>query len=72
MVLIGKRRLGPDIWPDTPEQAKSTEDMIRSIWGKEAHWQYKTSGNKNYLLSSSGKKARFVGPPYYYGHHVAN
>ena len=39
MVLTGKRRPWLDIWPETPEQAKFTNDMMRSIWGKEAHWQ---------------------------------
>ena len=37
MVLTGKGRIGPDIWPETPKQAKSTEEMIRSIWSKEVH-----------------------------------
>ena len=72
MVLTGKERLGPDIWPETPEQVKFTEDMMRSIWGKEAHWRCKASGTKSCPLSPSGKEARFVGPPYYYGHLVAN
>lgn len=72
MVLTGKGRLGPDIWPETPEQAESTEDMMRSIWGKEAHRQCKASGTKSCPLSPSGKEARFVGPPYCYGHLVAN
>ena len=31
MVLTGKGRPGPDIWPETPKQGKSTEDMMRSI-----------------------------------------
>ena len=44
MVLTGKGRLGPDIWPETPEQAEFTEDMIRSIYGKEAYQQCKASG----------------------------
>ena len=72
MVLTGKGRLGPDILPETPEQAKSTKDMMRSIWGKEAHRQYKASETKNCPLSPSDKEARFVGPPYCYGHLVAN
>ena len=72
MVLTGKERLGPDIWLETPEQAESTEDMIRSIWSKEAHYRYKVSGTKSYPLSLSGKNARFMSPPYYYGHLVAN
>ena len=75
MVLTGKRRLGPDIWSKIPEQAESTEDIIRSIWGKEAHWRCKTSGIKSSPLSPSGKKARFMGLfyyYYYYGYLVTN
>ena len=37
MVLTGKGRPRPDIWPETPEQAKSTEDMMRLIRDKEIH-----------------------------------
>ena len=29
MVLIGKERLGPDIWPEIPQQAESIKSMIR-------------------------------------------
>ena len=29
MVLTGKGRPKPDIWPETPEQAKSIEDLMR-------------------------------------------
>ena len=72
IVLTGKGGLGPDIWPETPEQAKSTKDMMRSIWNKEAHWQCKASWTKSCLLSPLGKEARFVDPPYCYGHLVAN
>ena len=72
MVLTSKKRLKPDIWPETLEQAKFIEDMIRSIWGKQAHWQYNAIGTKSCLLSLSGKEVRFVGPSYYYGHLVAN
>ena len=72
MVLTGKGHPGPDIWPETAEQAESTEDMIRSIWSKEAHWRCKASRTKSCPLSSSGKEARFMDPPYCYGHLVAN
>ena len=72
MILTGKKRLRPDIWPKTPEKAKFTENMIRSIWGKEAHWRCKANGSKSCPLSPSGKEARFVGPFYCYGHLVAN
>ena len=72
MVLGGKRHLKPDIWLETPEQAESTENMMRSIWGKETYWQYKTSRTKSCPLSPSGKQAIFMGLPYCYGHLVAN
>ena len=72
MVLTGKGHLGPDILPETPKQAESTKDIMRSIWGKEAHWQCKASRIKSCLLCLSSKEARFVGPSYCYGHLVAN
>lgn len=72
MVLITKRSPKSDIWPETLEQAKSIKDMIRSILGKEVHWQYKASKTKSSPLSFSGKEIRFVGLFYCYGHLVAN
>ena len=36
MLITSERRLGPDIWPETPNQGTSTEDMIIIIWYKEA------------------------------------
>ena len=72
MVLTSKRRLRPDIWLETLEQAESTEDMMRSIWGTEAYRRCKASGIKSCLLSPSGKEARFVGLSYCYGNLVAN
>ena len=72
IVLTSKGRWGPDIWPETSQQAESTKNMMRSIWGKEAYWQCKISGTKSCLLSPFGKEARFVGPLHCYGHRVAN
>ena len=72
MVLTSKGRPGPNIWPETPEQAKSIEDMMRSIWGKEAYWQCKASGTKSCPLSPSNKEPRFMYPPHCYGHIVVN
>ena len=46
--------------------------MMRLIWGKEAHWQCKAKRTKSYLLSLSGKKAKFMSLPYYYGYFVTN
>ncbi len=36
MVMTGEGRSGPDIWPETPNQATGTEKMILIIWYKEA------------------------------------
>ncbi len=36
MVLTGEGRLGPDIWPETTQQAESTESMLRTMWNVEA------------------------------------
>ncbi len=36
MVLTGKGRLGLDIWLETPQQAKSTESMMRTTWNAKA------------------------------------
>lgn len=60
MVLTGKRRLGPDIWPKTPQQAKSTKNMIGAMWNMETmHWQ-KASGRLDFLLSLTNKKAKHI------------
>ena len=55
IVLTGKGHPGPNIWSETLEQAESTEDIMKSIWGKEAHRQCKASETKSCLLSPSGK-----------------
>ena len=60
MVLTGKRRLGLDIWPATPQQAESIESMIRITWNAEAMWQQKICGKSNYPWVSTGKEAKHV------------
>lgn len=72
IVLIGKERLGLNIWLKIPEQAKSIKNMIKSIWSKEIYYQCKANKIKSYALYPSGKEAKFVGLPYCYDHHVAN
>ncbi len=62
MVLTGSGRLSPDIWPETPDQAEGTEEMMRTVWAEEAHRRRKASGTKTCLLSPSGKEARHVSP----------
>lgn len=60
MIITGKGYTRPDIWPKTLEQAKNTEDMMRTIWSKEIHRKRKASGTKMCLLSLSGKEAKHV------------
>ena len=31
MVLTGNKYLGPDIWPEIPDQGEGTKDMMRTI-----------------------------------------
>ncbi len=37
IVLTNNGRLDPDIWPETPNQAESIEEMMRTIWAEEVH-----------------------------------
>ncbi len=60
MVLTGKGRLGPDIWPEIPQQAESTESMMRTTWNAEAMWRQKGSGKPDCPLAPTGKEARYV------------
>lgn len=60
MVLTGEGRLGPDIWPETPQQAESTESMMRATWNTEAMRRRKASGTSDCPLSPTGKEARHV------------
>ena len=60
MVLTGNRRLSSEIRPKTPNQAKGTEDIIRSIWAEEAYCWQKASKIKTCLFSLSSKKARHM------------
>ena len=36
MVMTGKGRFSPNIWPKTPNQGTGTEEIILTIWYKEA------------------------------------
>ncbi len=60
MVLTGEGRLGPDIWPETPQQAESTESMMRTTWNTEAMWQQKGSGKLDYPFAPTSKEAKHV------------
>ncbi len=60
MVLTGEGRLAPDIWPETPQQAESTESMMGITWNAEAIWRQKCSGKPDRPLALTGKEARYV------------
>lgn len=60
MVLISERHLGPDIWPETVEQAESINNMIRRVWFKEAHRRQKASEINTCALSTPSKEAKYV------------
>lgn len=60
MVLTDKDRLGPDIWPETSQQAKSIESMMKTIWNTEAMRQQKASGMSDSLLSPDGNEIKHV------------
>ncbi len=60
MVLTGEGRLGSDIWPETPQQAESTENMLRITWNIEVMRRQKGSGKPNCPLAPMGKEARHV------------
>lgn len=60
IVLTGKGCLMPDIWPKTPQQAKSIQKMIRVIWNIETICQQKASGRSDFPLSPIDKEAKHV------------
>ena len=60
MVLTGKGRLEPDIWPKTLQQAESTKSIMKTTLNKEAmRWQ-KASKRSDFSLFSTNKKTRHV------------
>lgn len=72
MVIISKERAELNIWPKTSKQAKNTEDIIRTLWGKEVYYRWKASGTKMHLLLSSSKEARYVYLFFWYDYETAN
>ncbi len=60
MVLTGEGRLGPDIWSETLQQAKTTENMMRIMWNAEVMWRQKGSEKLDYPLAPIGKKAKHM------------
>ncbi len=66
MVLTGEGRLGPDIWPETPQQAESTESMMRTTWNTEAMRRRKGSGKPDCPWAPTGKEARHLRALFFY------
>ena len=60
MVLTGEGRLGPDIWPEIPQQAETTESIIRTTWNTEAMWQQKGSRKPECPLAPTGKEVKYI------------
>lgn len=60
MVLTGKGCLEPSIWPKTPQQAESTENMMKIILSIEAMRQQKASGKPDWLLTPTGKETKHM------------
>lgn len=60
MVLIGRGRLGTDIWPKISQQAKSTKSIMRVTWNTEKMCRQKASGRLDFSLSPTSKKSKHV------------
>ncbi len=60
MVMTGEGCSGPDIWPETPNQGTSTEEMILTIWYKEAIKQSEITPQQNNPPISSIKKTCYA------------
>ena len=60
MVITGKGRSGPDIWPETPNQGTGTEDMILTTWSKEAMKQREINPQQQHPPSPSPREAHYA------------
>ncbi len=60
MVMTGEGRLGPDIWPKTPNQGTGTEEMILTIWYKEAMKRSEINPQQHHPPIPSAKEARYA------------
>lgn len=56
MVITGEKRLGPDIWPEIPNQSTGTEDIIFTTYYKEAIKQTEIKHKQHHLQSPSIKE----------------
>lgn len=60
IVMTGERCSGPNIWPETPNQDTSTEDMIYTTYYKEAMKWREINPQQQYLSSLNAKKACYA------------
>ena len=60
MVLTDKGRLGPNIWPETLQQAERTENIMRITCNTEAIQQQKVSEKPDCPLPLMGKETRYM------------
>ncbi len=60
MVMTGDGRSGPDIWPETPNQGTSIEEMILTTWYKEAKKQSGINLQQHHPSMPSAKEARYA------------
>ncbi len=60
MVMTGEERSDPDIWPETPNQDTSTEEMILTTWYKEAMKRSGINPQQHHSPIPSTKEARYA------------
>ncbi len=60
MVMTGEGHSGPDIWPETPNQGTSTEEMILTTWYKEAIKQSGINPQQHHPLMPSAKETYYA------------
>ncbi len=60
MPMTGAERLGPDVWPKTPNQGTGTEEIILTTWYKEVIKRSGINSQQYHLPILSAKEARYV------------
>ncbi len=60
MVMTGEGRSGLDIWPKTPNQDTSTEEMILITWYKEILKRNEINSQQHHPPIPTAKKIRYV------------
>lgn len=60
MILTGKRRLRPYIWPKNPQENKNTENIMRRTWITKLIQRQKASKKLKYLLAFWNKEIKHM------------